>query len=192
MTLAPRASAVRCMLTAVPCVVALAACVPLVARGGSLDPFGLEGTGAAGRSGMQNPTFLAAGSVAPGRTSAAVGLLTSVATAPRDSVDQATVDTSTTGVEDWQARFKAAGYAKQPAFNEERDEVGAAEVASVTEGGSGSARWNSDTPNRHGGDDGTHPYAMPDWSKQVRLGLRTAAFAFYLSPSIPETIRAAY
>ena len=93
----------------------------------------------------------------------------------------------------WQADFRASGYAAHPAFQEEWKVAAAADVASFADDGNNAAdTWHGGAGHGSEWRKGIDLYAMPNWLRTVRLGLRTTAFTFYLSPSIPGMDGAAY
>ena len=163
-----------------------AAILPVAAHGGLVDACGVEGTVAAGRSVAKRSSGSDFDSCRSGEMSCSSNPLAAIiaeVSAPSGLVSQALPEQAG----GWQAELRAAGYTADSAFREDWKQVVATDGESFAQGGSNASAMRS----QHGADyglelgNGSDPNAMPDWWRQVHQGIRTAAFTFYLSPSIP-------
>ena len=163
-----------------------AAILPVAAHGGLVDACGVEGTVAAGRSVAKRSSGSDFDSCRSGEMSCSSNPLAAIiaeVSAPNGLVSQALPEQAG----GWQAELRAAGYAADPAFREEWKQVAATDGESFAQGGSNASAMRGQEGVGYGLElrNGSDPNAMPNWLRQVRQGIRTAAFTFYLSPSIP-------
>jgi len=162
------------------------AILPMAAHGGLVDACGVEGTVAAGRSMAKRSSGSDFDSCRPGEMSCSSNPLAAIiaeVNAPSGLLSQALPEEAG----GWQAELRAAGYAADPAFREDWKQVAATDGESFAQGGSNASAMRGEDGAGYGLQlgSGSDPDAMPNWLRQVRQGIRTAAFTFYLSPSIP-------
>jgi hypothetical protein len=164
-----------------------AAILPVSAHGGLVDACGVEGTVAAGRSGAKRFSGSDFDSCRSGEISCSSNPLAAIiaeVSAPSGLVSQALPEQAG----GWQAELRAAGYTADPAFREDWRQVAPTDGESFAQGGSNaSSAMRGQDGVGYGLElgNGSDPNAMPNWLRQGRQGIRTAAFTFYLSPSIP-------
>jgi len=174
-----------CLLVSKLAVLA-AAILPVAAHGGLVDACGVEGTVAAGRSVANRSSGSDFDSCRSGEMSCSSNPLAAIiaeVSAPSGVVSQALPEQAG----GWQAKLRAAGYAADPAFREDWKQVAATDGESFAQGGGNASAMRGQDGAGYGLQlgSGSDPNAMPNWLRQVRQGIRTAAFTFYLSPSIP-------
>ena len=192
-TFSARDVAVRRVTRLMSQLAVITAFLPAASYGGVVDAFGVEARTAARDSTAKSSR----GSVFD---SCSLAGMSGVSTPPaaiiatRDGSSGLNVHAIPEHSVGWQVGFRAAGYAAHPAFQEEWKSVAATDVVNCADDGNVASDTRGQGGAGHGPEwmKGIDLHGMPDWLRTVRLGLRTTAFTFYLSPSIPGMDGSAY